>query len=1195
MPKKSTNEKRCTLFLNFFPCGDCGRDCGEESHSIYCELCCKWFHRKCQKLTLEKYYELSIDHSMYICKNPKCELSIFPFFGIDSIDFESTLFGDGLYPCKICSHDCLEGMECLQCDLCDEWFHTDCRYSRCTGEHDGFSAHDIIVDNHYEAICSEKCYVQLLPFSGSRYGTLVKNDIFLPKKMKPMPVREAFRKAKHDPSSKKLSQAFVKFDKFLDINCSHLSRNELNDDYFGDSELVLFHNNVRSLNKNIGSIGEIFQNCKKRPDILAISETKLKEDKDFPELEGFSFESEESSTNADGVGVYLSNAINYSLRKDLALGARYCEDLWLNVELDNKKFVLGIIYRHPGHKYNTFCNKLCKNLDKLNKTKSNYIIVGDLNIDLLKYNLVTDVTNYVNSLNSMGCNICIDRATRVTSNSSTCIDHVYTNLGSDKVSNDVLITDVSDHFSTLTKISGFTKTKDNADVYVRKSKLSDSEWEQFNSELFNLLDSKLPSTSTNYDVNYCAGVITDSYQTVVDKFMPLRKLSRKQKKRFNTKPWITKGLRISCNTKFELLDRSKSSGNSTDYQKYRLYLKIYSSLVKQSRILYYCEKAALYSQDKSKTWCLINELSKRKRKQRASLRRIRNENGQNLDDPQQIADCINKHFGSIGKVMASKFNKEHQLKNGIADPIQYVSANMKNCVVLKDTDLAEILKLISELELRKACGFDNISNRMLKATSHVIAPYIMRLYNNCMSQGIFPDTYKKAQVIPLYKGGDKGDVNSYRPISLLPILGKLLEKIISVRVVKFFDKFNLFCPQQFGFRKNFSTEYAILDIYEKMLKNLDSGISTCAIFLDLAKAFDSVSHNILLRKLERYGIRGNVLNFFQSYLHNRSQFVKIDDACSSSVKIEFGVPQGSILGPLLFLIYINDLPQVSKFFIRLFADDTFLCAQNEDLWLLEKEVNAELIKVYKWLASNKLTLNMDKSKCMIISKKRKTTNMSIRINRKELKHCDSYKYLGVYIDKNLSWKPHIEHLCKKVSKACGALAKTRHFVNVTTLTSIYYALFNSYVRYGLVAWGNAAPETLQPLISLNHRALRIMSFSPFGRVEIQPMFDFFKILNFDQIFAFESGKFVYKSKKSLLPLSTIASHFTREVSGQRHSVRNRNAGPSVVPFELLSTYAQKSIQHRTAKLWDEIPITVRNLEFFGSFKQQYKNHLRSVR
>ena len=178
-----------------------------------------------------------------------------------------------------------------------------------------------------------------------------------------------------------------------------------------------------------------------------------------------------------------------------------------------------------------------------------------------------------------------------------------------------------------------------------------------------------------------------------------------------------------------------------------------------------------------------------------------------------------------------------------------------------------------------------------------------------------------------------------------------------------------------------------------------------------------------------------------------------------------------------------------------------------------------------------------------------------------------------------------------MSNACGALAKTRHCVNVDTLASIYYALFNSYVRYGLIAWGTAAPETLQPLISLNNRALRIMTNSPFGRVEIQPMFDYFKILNFDKTFAFETGKFLYKSKKSLLPISTIARHFNREVANHGYNLRNRSTGSSIVPVDLLSTYARKSIQHRETRLWAEIPTDVRNLDFFGAFKQQYKKYL----
>ena len=212
-------EKICTLFLNFTPCGHCGRDCDDQSQSIFCEMCCKWFHCKCKKITMKEYNELSVDPNMYICSD-KCKVSTFPFTKIDAIDLMSTIFGDGCNPCIICGQDCLDGMECLQCDICDHWFHTDCRYSKCVGDNDIFSAHDVIIDNHYEAICSEKCYVQLLPFSGFRYGTLVKNDIFLPKKIKPTSLRESLSKSNYDPSSKEFSKLVV---------------------------LVIFHNYVRSL------------------------------------------------------------------------------------------------------------------------------------------------------------------------------------------------------------------------------------------------------------------------------------------------------------------------------------------------------------------------------------------------------------------------------------------------------------------------------------------------------------------------------------------------------------------------------------------------------------------------------------------------------------------------------------------------------------------------------------------------------------------------------------------------------------------------------------------------------------------------------------------------------------------------------------------------------------------------------------
>ena len=232
-------------------------------------------------------------------------------------------------------------------------------------------------------------------------------------------------------------------------------------------------------------------------------------------------------------------------------------------------------------------------------------------------------------------------------------------------------------------------------------------------------------------------------------------------------------------------------------------------------------------------------------------------------------------------------------------------------------------------------------------------------------------------------------------------------------MISFFTKFDILSKDQFGFRAKFSTEYAIADIYDKLINNLDKRLSSCAIFLDLAKAFDSVSHEILLRKLQHYGVRGKALELLRSYLSSRSQFVKLNGVKSSLARIDFGVPQGSILGPLLFLIFINDLPNASNFYIKLFADDTFLCLQNKDFAALEREVNVELDKVFIWLASNKLTLNTDKSKFMVVTNKKSIPKLSIKVNNIPLKTCDSYKYLGVMIDKILIGNLMLSTLAQK--------------------------------------------------------------------------------------------------------------------------------------------------------------------------------------
>ena len=381
---------------------------------------------------------------------------------------------------------------------------------------------------------------------------------------------------------------------------------------------------------------------------------------------------------------------------------------------------------------------------------------------------------------------------------------------------------------------------------------------------------------------------------------------------------------------------------------------------------------------------------------------------------------------------------------------------------LYKTTAREVGDILTNLDNKSSSGVDDISNILIKLSSDVINPYLVFLINFSFDKGIFPKELARARVLPLHKEGSKLDQNNYRPISLLVVFSKIFERAMYNRVYQYLGKFSLFYKKQLGFRSKHSTIDALVELTETVCMRQQH--STIVSFvLDLKKAFDTINHTFLLEKLERYGIRGNCWNWFNSYLSNRMQQVVINDTSSDWCEIKNGVPQGSILGPLLFLIYINDLPLVCKNVeVLLFADDTNI----EAVGCSVENIKSDLDSINFWLESTKLVLNL--SKTIQLHLKKGPENLSFQLNKTDIKVEHYCKYLGVKIDK-FSFRDHIDHVQSKLSKQCGILEKLRHYVPRNQLISYYNSNVTPLIQYGALVYGCCTYSALLPIYLLQKK------------------------------------------------------------------------------------------------------------------------------
>jgi hypothetical protein len=521
---------------------------------------------------------------------------------------------------------------------------------------------------------------------------------------------------------------------------------------------------------------------------------------------------------------------------------------------------------------------------------------------------------------------------------------------------------------------------------------------------------------------------------------------------------------------------------------------------------------------------------------------------------------------------------------------------MPNSFFCSDITEFEIMEEIKKLKTNKKSSMEGLNLTAINAVSHILVRPLKYIFNLSLQTGIYPDDFKIAKVIPIYKGDNASLPNNYRPISLLPLFSKILEKLICARLSNFINKYELLFEHQYGFRKNHSTTLATVELTDNFYKWLDNDKFVIGIYLDLQKAFDSVDYSILLAKLQHYGIRGNILKWFESYLTGRRQYCSINGANSSMSNLTCGVPQGSVLGPLLFLIYINDLPNAcDKAKFRLFADDSNAFLAGNNLIQLISDSNKELSLINNWITANRLNLNLGKCTFTIFTPTTEIIGSNVEIilaiGDTKLSRSTSVKYLGLLVDENLNWKDHIDSVCKKIKRFIGILYKIRNKMLPATLRTLYFATIYPCIQYGIEVYANTCKSYLNELIILNNKALRLLQFLPI-ETPTATLYTNYHTLNIPNLHTFKLLQLVHKRvySSTLLPIA-FKEYFRLNSDMHRHNLRD--------PFNLyILSYnkgvGEKNTAIRAAKLWNDIPLELKSIASFSMFKKRLFEFLTEI-
>lgn len=890
-----------------------------------------------------------------------------------------------------------------------------------------------------------------------------------------------------------------------------------------------------------------------------------------------------------GVGMFVNLDYKYTIRKDLSIFIPHViESLFIELSLShNKSIILGVVYRPntpPLANADVFNERISEVTSAVNLENKECIILGDHNLDLIKFRNHVATNDFLNLMISEGFLPAITKPTRITDTSSTLIDHIFVNVKSSskwsKLKPAIVINDVADHLGTLMLLSREKHTQDNCSKNKTRRKINKTTIAAFRNLIMNTDFADVMSCQeTNAAYELFMNKIKFAYDWAFPEYTP--KYIRKFIKR---SPWMTNGLLISSMQKEKLHRKKLNNPTPHNNEKYSTYRQIYQKLLRCAKINYYNNAIARNSNNIKKTWDVLRDLLGRNAGKWDTVLELKLNNSI-VTCPQRVSQAFNDFFSNVGQSINENVpNVQRSYTESLG--------NSNQSFFMEPITPADIITVSHKIKTKHSTGQDRLSTSLTKHIIYEIVQPLAYIFNMSVSSGIVPNNLKIARVVPIHKQGDKRDINNYRPISILPALSKILEKIVNDRLYTFLNKNNLINPLQFGFRKGHSTIHPIVHLLNDtaIANDKRSKDVTLAIFLDLSKAFDSLSHEILLYKLHRLGVRGIANMWFQSYLSDRKQYVEVDGAVSAESVTLVGVPQGSILGPLLFLVYVNDIKNATNLKVLSFADDTTAFTSHPNLDTLFETANREANGLYEWFCANKLAVNAKKTKYILLSPNTHltTTNLCLKINNETItrvgNHMEdtSFKFLGINIDENLTWKHHISIIQSKISKGTYALNRVKHFLPVKIMLMLYYSLVHCYLNYGIQIWGGSSH--CKQLEKAQKRAIRVISKKSYNS-HTDPLFRKHEILKLSDEHELQTLLFMFDYSTNMLPLS-FHDMFPKAAPRQHYTRQD----PNLLKVEIPRTNFSKRLpRFFYPTLWNKYYADICTVDRRGMFKKKFRN------